>query len=140
MRLISVVEAVSQASMEMGLTQRPLAQAVGSADQDVAQLVALLSAVADEVMDDAPYRESLGDGYWLLSDDGVTRKATPTADTDILLYDGRLAIAGLKFRFLQAKGLEYGEPARDFTVRLNKLAGRQNTEVVDMFSDEGRIQ
>ena len=40
----------------------------------------------------------------------------PTADDDIVLFDARLAIDGLKYRFLKAKGLEYGEEQRDFTV------------------------
>jgi hypothetical protein len=138
--MITVVQAVSQASLEIGITQQPVSAAIASADQDIAQMVALLSAVADEVMDEAPYREVLGDGYWLLDDDGSTKKNRPTEDADRILFDGRLAVAGLKFRFLQSKGLEYGEPARDFTVRMNKLAGRANTEVVDLYNDEGRIQ
>jgi hypothetical protein len=138
--LLTVVQAVSQASLEIGITQQPVNAAIGSPDQDITQMVALLSAVADEVTDEEPYRGVLGDGYWLLDKDGATKKAVPTADDDKILFDARLAIAGLKFRFLQAKGLEYGEPARDFTVRMNKLAGRANTEVVDLFTDEGRIQ
>jgi hypothetical protein len=137
---ITVKQAVSQVSLEIGLAQAALSQVIGSNDQDVIQMTALLSAVADEVMDEEPYRESLGDGYWLVAADGLTKKAAPTADDDTILFDGRLAVAGVKFRFLQAKGLEYGEPARDFTVRMNKLAGRANTEVVDLYNDEGRIQ
>ena len=50
--LISVVQAVSDASMEIGIRQTPLAQALGSADEDVVQLTALLSAVADDVLMD----------------------------------------------------------------------------------------
>jgi len=53
--------------------------------------------------------------------------------------DPRLAVDGLKYRFLKAKGLEYGEEQRDFIVRLNKIAGR-NAPVIDLNEDPGRIQ
>lgn len=138
--LITVKAAVTQASMEIGITQTAPSTAINSLDQDVAQMVALLSAVADEVMDEEPYEEALGDGYWLLGADGTTRKSAPTADEDQILFDGRLAVAGLKMRFLAAKGLEYGEASRDFTTRLNKLGGRANAEVVDLNSDWGVVQ
>lgn len=140
--LITVKEAVSQASMEIGISQRPVNSAVGSADEDIAQMVALLSAVADEVLDTEPYEESLGDGMWILvAKDGTTTNK-PTADEDQILFDGRLAVNGLKFRFLASKGLEFGEQLRDFSVRLNKLAAKANSRVVDLYSeaDGGRIQ
>jgi len=141
MALLTVKDAVSQASLEIGITQRPVTQAVGSVDQDIVQMTALLSAVADEVTEEQPYKEQLGDGYWLLGTDG-TKKMVPSADTDQILFDGRLAVAGLKFRFLAAKGLEFGEPLRDFSTRLNKLAGRANKRLLDLYSeiDGGVIQ
>ena len=84
----------------------------------------------------------LGDGNWILV--ATTGQATdqPTADEDRILFDGRLAIAGIKFRFLQAKGLEFAEPLRDFSTRLNKLAGRANARVLDLESetDGGVVQ
>jgi hypothetical protein len=125
MALLTVKDAVSQASLEIGITQRPVSQAVGSLDQDIVQMTALLSAVADEVLDEEPYQETLGDGYWLVGADGITKKTVPTADTD-----------------LAAKGLEFGEPMRDFATRINKLAGRANNKVLDLYSesDGGRIQ
>jgi hypothetical protein len=140
-KLLSVAEAVSQASMEIGITQRPVSQAVNSPDQDIAMMTALMSAVADEVLDEEPYKEQLGDGNWLLSSDGSTSNK-PTADSDKILFDGRLMVAGLKFRFLAAKGLEFAEPLRDFATRMNKLAGRANTRVLDLYDEGygGRIQ
>ena len=60
-------------------------------------------------------------------------------DTDVVLFDARLAVNGLKYRFLKAKGLEYGEEQRDFIVRLNKIAGR-NAPVIDINEDPGRLQ
>ena len=38
----TVKDAVSQASMEIGITQFPVTQAVGSSDQDISQMTALL--------------------------------------------------------------------------------------------------
>jgi hypothetical protein len=69
----------------------------------------------------------------------VVFKARPTADDDIILFDPRLTVDGLKYRFLKAKGLEYGEEQRDFISRLNKIAGR-NAPVIDMNEDPGRVQ
>ena len=112
---------------------------VGTADQDIAQMTALLQNVADELLIDPPYRDQLGDGNWLIDSGGVVRKSRPTADNDIILFDPRLAVDGLKYRFLKAKGLEYGEEQRDFIVRLNKIAGR-NAPVIDLNEDPGRIQ
>jgi hypothetical protein len=136
--LISVVQAVSDASMEIGIRQTPLAQALGSADEDVVQLTALLSAVADDVLMDEHYQDLLGDGHWLVDKNGkfLTR---PSSDDDRLLFDARVAVNGLKYRFLQAKGLEFGEAMRDFVVRLNKLAVRANNRVLDLNLDDGRF-
>lgn len=138
--MITVKDCVSQASLEIGITQKPVQQAVGSGDQDIAQMVALLSAVADEVMLDEAYRTTLGDGYWLF--DGTTLKPLdkPMQDTDLIAFDSRLAIDGLKYRFLKAKGLEFGEELRDFTSRMNKLASRRVGRVLDLDADVGRVQ
>jgi hypothetical protein len=136
-KLLRVIDAVSQASQEIGITQRPVTQALGSADQDIAQMVALLSAVADEVLEEEPYEETLGDGNWILTAATPRQmKDAPTADEDLICFDGRLAINGLKFRFLAAKGLEFGEQLRDFSTRLNKLASRANNQVLDLNVDE----
>lgn len=141
-QLITVKDAVSQASMEIGISQQPISQAMGSADEDIAQMVAILSAVADEVLDEPPYRDSLGDGNWILVAADGSSASKPTADEDKILFDGRLAVNGLKWRFLASKGLEFGEYMRDFTVRLNKLGGRANRVVLDLYNeaDGGRMQ
>lgn len=138
-KLATIVEAVSDASLEIGIVQRPVTNVVGTADQDIAQMTALLQNVADELLLDPPYRDQLGDGNWLADNAGLVFKSRPTADTDIILFDARLAVDGLKYRFLKAKGLEYGEEQRDFIARLNKIAGR-NAPVIDLNEDPGRIQ
>lgn len=138
-RLATVLQAVSDASMEIGIVQRPVAVVIGTADQDIAQMAALLSNVADELLLDPPYRDELGDGNWLVDASGTAFKSRPTDDTDVILFDPRLAVDGLKYRFLKAKGLEYGEEQRDFIQRQNKLAGR-NAPVIDLNADPGRVQ
>jgi hypothetical protein len=138
-KLLSIVDAVSDASLEIGIVQRPVTNVVGTADQDIAQMAALLQNVADELLVDPPYRDQLGDGNWVIDAGGTVRKSRPTSDDDVILFDGRLTVNGLKYRFLKAKGLEYGEEQRDFIVRLNKIAGR-NAPVIDLYEDVGRVQ
>lgn len=136
--LISVVKAVETAAMEIGIRQSRLDQALASKDEDIIQMTALLSAVADDVLLDEHYQDLLGDGHWLVDKNGLF-KTTPTSDDDRILFDARVAIQGLKYKFLQAKGLEFGEQMRDFLTRLNKLAVRANNRVLDLNLDEGRI-
>jgi hypothetical protein len=138
-RLSTILQVVSDVSMELGTTQIPVLQALGSSDQDIAQITALMQNVADELLLDPPYRDALGDGNWIYDPGLLVRKARPTQDTDLVLFDPRLAVSGLKYRFLKAKGLEYGEEQRDFIARLNKLAGR-NAPVIDLNEDWGRVQ
>jgi hypothetical protein len=137
-RLISVLKCISDASKEIGIQQDALIDVVGSRDQDVLQMMALLSAVADELLMDEPYRTSLGDELWVYDQDGVPKEEI-TANTDLIAFDPRLAINGIKWRFKQAKGLEYAEEMRDFTNRLNKIAVRSNGRVLDIYEDEGRV-
>jgi len=134
--LLNLKDCVSQASQEIGITQRPIQTAIGSLDQDIVQMVALLSAVADEVLLEEPYKVTLGDGVWIYSEGGEPQ-ATFLLDTDVIAFDGRLAISGLKYRFLKAKGLEFAEEMRDFLTRLNKLAARANGRVLDLDAAAG---
>src|SRR4051812_36994272 len=130
-QLINVKDCVSQASMEIGIAPRPVQSAISSLDQDIVQMVALLYAVADEVMSEEPYRDTLGDGFWIFSQSGEPQQRFEL-DTDMIAFDRRLAVDGLKYRFLKAKGLEYGEEMRDFLARLNKLGVRANGRVLDL--------
>jgi len=136
-KLLNVKECVGLATVELGIALRAPSTVVTSMDQDVVQMGALLYAVADEVLLDEPYKTILGDGLWLRDVNGE-QKPLITADSDIIAFDGRLAVDGLKFRFLKAKGLEFGEEMRDFSTRLNRLAGRINGRVLDLDSDEDR--
>ena len=138
-KLISVLKAVSDASREIGIAQKSLSQALGSSDEDVLQMTALLGAVADELLLEEPYQDTLGDGHWLVTPDGLTFKAEPTVDTDLILFDSRRAVTGLKYRFLAAKGLEFGEHMRDFTNRMAKVAARANNRVLDLDVEWSRV-
>jgi hypothetical protein len=138
-RLMSVAQIVSQAALEIGTSQSEIKKVFDSRDQDIAQMGALLNAVADEVLLEDPYRFTLGDDVWV-SDATGNPKLFPTLDSDLVLFDSRLAINGLKYRFLQAKGLEFAEQMREFVVRMNKLASRVNNRVLDLDDDSlGRV-
>jgi hypothetical protein len=137
MRLTSIRDAVSNASLELGLTQQPVSAVVGSPDEDISQMAALIYAVADEVLLEEPYKIRLGDGIFLASDTGAPLERF-SADTDLILFDARLAIDGLKYQFMQAKGFEYAEYMRSFQTRLNKLAADANAVVLDLDAVEDR--
>jgi hypothetical protein len=138
MELVSCKDCISAAALEIGIIQQPVSTVINSPDQDIVQMLALLSVVADEVLLEEPYRAGLGDQVWLADANG-NPKPVPTSDTDVILFDKRLAINGLKYRFLKAKGLEYGEELRDFSTRMNKLSSRVNGRVLDLDEDEGRV-
>jgi hypothetical protein len=135
----TVRQLVNQSSMEIGIIQQPVNQIFSSRDQDVVQMASLLNAVADELLLEEPYKYTLGDGVWVEDSNGDP-KLFPTQDEDRILFDARLAINGIKYRFLQAKGLEFAEQLRDYTVRLNKLAASVNAKVLDLDFDVGRVQ
>ena len=137
-KLFTLVEVVGKAQIEIGIAQSLPSLVVGSLDQDVVQMSALMAAVADEVLLEEPYRTTLGDGIWSSGVDGKPRPNGPVADTDYILFDGRLAVDGLKMKFLQAKGLEYGEQLRDFNTRLSKLA-QADARILDLDADPGRV-
>jgi hypothetical protein len=138
-KLLTLLDIVSQAALEIGISQNRVTTVISSNDQDIIQMRNLLSAVADDVLLEEPYRETLGDQQWVADSSGGP-KATFTADDDLVLFDGRLAINGLKWRFLSGKGLEFGETLRDYTSRMNKLASRANNRVLDLDIDASRVQ
>jgi hypothetical protein len=136
-RPLTLREVVGQAQIEVGIAQQMPNTVIGTLDQDIAQMLALLSAVADEVLLEEPYKVTLGDGVWAADASGKPRPLGPTANEDLILFDGRLAITGLKYRFRAAKGLEYGEDLRDFNTRLAHLALTE-ARILDLDADPGR--
>lgn len=131
----TVLDIVSKAAMEIGITQKPVGTVVSGADQDITQMRELLHAVADEVLSEEPYDTFLGDGLWIINAETNDFSDVITGDDDLVAFDARLAVNGLKWRFLAAKGLEFGEQQRDFTFRLNKLAAFHNRKVLDLDLD-----
>ena len=137
-KLLSLLEIVGQAQLETGMAQVKPATVFNSEDQDVVQMGALMHALADEVLLEEPYKTTLGDGIWATTKDGAPRPNGPEADSDIILFDPRLAITGLKFHFLSAKGLEFGEAMRNFVNRQNRLAADFNGRVLDLDVEDDR--
>ena len=137
-KLFTLREVVGQAQIEVGIAQVLPGTVVGSLDQDIAQMYSLLSAVADEVLLEEPYKTTLGDGVWCASAAGTPRPLGPAADSDVILFDGRLAITGLKYRFRSAKGLEFAEDLRDFNTRMGKLAV-PDARILDLDAESGRM-
>jgi hypothetical protein len=133
----TVANIVSQASLEIGIALQRVDDVANSIDQDVVQLGALINAVADELLVEQPYRDTMGDGCFVIDKNGVPQRKWANND-DVVMFDTRLTIDGLKFRFLQGKGLEFAEQMRDFANRLNKVAGRANGRVLDLDTDAGR--
>src|SRR5262245_53537716 len=137
-KLLNVLEIVGKAQLEAGIAQIAPPVVFKSEDQDVVQMGALLSALADEVLLEEPYKTTLGDGIWAVSSTGERRPNGPEADLDVILFDGRLAVDRLKFHSLSAKGLEFGEAMRNFVNRQNRLAADFNARVLDLDTDEDR--
>lgn len=131
----TVLDIISKAALEIGITQKPVGSVVSSPDQDITQMRELLYAVADEVLAEEPYDTFLGDGMWVRNMETDDFSDVITSDDDIVAFDARLAVNGVKWRFLAAKGLEFGEQQRDFTFRMNKLAAFYNRKVLDLDLD-----
>jgi len=139
-KLGTLLQIVSQAAGEIGIVQRPVNAVVDSSDQDIKHMQYLLSAVAMEVTEEEPYLTTLGTGDWIIDSETGELKTVFDKDTDLVAFDRRLAINGVKWRFLASKGLEFGEQQRDFITRLNKLASRANARVLDLDIEWGRVQ
>lgn len=61
---------------------------------------------------------------WVLAVDGTTYKTSYTADNDTAVLDEGLIVLGLRWRFQQAKGLDYAESLRTYGIEVEKAAGR----------------
>jgi hypothetical protein len=137
MKLWTLRQIVGQAQIEVGIAQVMPNTVVGTFDQDIAQMCSLMSAVADEVLLEEPYKTTLGDGVWVTDAEGKPRPNGPVADDDLILFDSRLAVTGLKYRFRSAKGLEFAEDLRDFNTRLSH-ASLPEARILDLDADPGR--
>jgi hypothetical protein len=60
--------------------------------------------------------------YWILDNDGLTRKARWSADSDNVVIPERLLTLGLVWRWKQAKGLDYSEAFRSYQFERAKAA------------------
>lgn len=60
---------------------------------------------------------------WILDNDGSTYKQYFTEDTDTLLIPEELAIQGLRWRWLRAKGLDYAEEFETYEAQVKQALG-----------------
>jgi hypothetical protein len=78
--------------------------------------------------------------FWILDNDGVTRKARWAADTDRAIIPERLITLGLVWRWKQSKGLEYSEAFRSYQFERTRQAmgegGRSILRMRDTFGDD----
>lgn len=63
---------------------------------------------------------------WILNSAGLRAKVW-AADTDTPLLDPKILSSGLEWRWLKAKGLDYGEEFRRYEMRIDRADGRQDT-------------
>lgn len=69
----------------------------------------------------------------ILDTNGSTRKATWAADTDTCILNEELVRLGVVWRFLQGRGLDYGEAFRTYQDALDYFAGIDGAKpVIDM--------
>jgi len=61
---------------------------------------------------------------WVTDSTGVTQKETPSADTDLFLLKESLLEAGLKWRWLKEKGLDYAEDFATYETNVKYAMGR----------------
>lgn len=78
--------------------------------------------------------------YWIVDQDGVTRKARWENDADYSIVPERLLMLGLVWRWRKTKGLDYGEDFRTYQIEVltekGVQEGRQTITMRDTFSAE----
>lgn len=95
--------------------------AIGNQDAHVGQILAAMSASADDLLSRYPLnRKHLG-GLWLRGADGVSLRA-PKLDTDVVLIDEPLFKASTLWRWRSDNGFDYAEDLRAAEERLSRLA------------------
>lgn len=63
---------------------------------------------------------------WVIDTDGSTYKAAFAADTDTCVFRDRVMIAGIKYKFLSAKGLDTQAAARDYSMAVEAQMGQES--------------
>lgn len=67
---------------------------------------------------------------WILDNDGTTQREVVTENTDTSLLPEKLIQAGLRWRWLQIKGLEYAEEFRQYEAMLIDAANRDGPPAI----------
>lgn len=73
----------------------------------------------------------------VLAADASTRKSSPTVDSDTIMFDGPLVVAGLRWKWKSEKGLDYAEELARYEALVNTANGRDATKPELSMSGEG---
>jgi len=74
--------------------------------------------------------------HWCQSADGSTTREAWAADSDTGILPEDLMTLGVRWRFLQAKGMDYGEAFRDYEIQVNDCLARDGGKPV-LYFDQG---
>lgn len=69
-----------------------------------------------------------GSENWILAVDGTTYKSAFTLDTDTFILPEKLFTAGLRWRWLREKGMDYAELFRTYETQVQDAMGRDGSK------------
>lgn len=75
---------------------------------------------------------------WVIDGDGTTEKALFDADDDTCVYRDRLMIAGLKWKFYEAKGFDASAYLRDFMTQVEAQAADAGAPALSLSGGRGQ--
>jgi hypothetical protein len=75
---------------------------------------------------------------WILGVDGTTYKSRFTLDTDTILLPADICLAGLEWRWLRKKGLDYAEEFRTYELQVKDALGRDGGKPTLYMDENGR--
>lgn len=73
---------------------------------------------------------------WLTSSDGSSQRSRATNDEDVPLLDDELILAGLKWRWRAAKGLDFGQDFSKYEARVIDALARDGTKARVSIGDD----
>jgi len=116
--MATVLDLVKASAVRLALPA--VTSAVGSADAHVAQILAAMSAAADELLDRYPIKRQVLAGKWVRARDGRLLSDI-SADTDVVLIDEKLMKSAILWRWRSDNGFDYAEDFRAVEERLARL-------------------
>lgn len=113
---------------ELGIAVKAL-DVLGSTDQDTKQIALLIVETCDDMLCRFPWRRTIGTNPWVAYSDGSFGYKL-TADDNVILIDSRVLKLGAKWRYLNTKGLKYGEVFQSCQIRIQAFSFDQNKDNV----------